>query len=102
MLSHLLGIIQAFERNHGRRPQLIYLNQRHLDELMEECPGLFDSETAVPLGFRIMLVSEAELPHPEAVWLPPVVQTFRCAPRVSSALLASMNQQPHSAKGNKN
>ena len=34
MLSHIVGIIHEFERNHGRRPQLVYLNQRHLAELM--------------------------------------------------------------------
>jgi hypothetical protein len=87
MLSHLLGIIQEFERNHGRRPQLVCLNQRHLRQLMEECPRLFDGDAAVPLGFRILMLPEADLPHPKAVWLPPRVRAVPRRSRVSAALL---------------
>ena len=71
MLTYLLGIIGTFERKHGRRPQLICLNTRHMRQFMEECPDLFDQETAMPLGFRIMVLPESELSHPKAVWLPP-------------------------------
>jgi hypothetical protein len=94
MLSHILGIIQEFERSHGRRPQLVYLNHRHLQELMQECPALFDSETAAPLGFRIVVLSEAELPHPKAVWIAPRVPALRRSPRISSGVLSLKRRSP--------
>lgn len=71
MFSYILGIIQEFERKHGRRPQVICLNPRHMRQFMTECPDLFEQETAMPLGFRIMVLPESELAHPKAVWLPP-------------------------------
>lgn len=71
MLSYILRIMQEFERAHGRHPQVIYLNARHMRQLMNECPDLFREDRPVPLGFRIVELSEEELPHPKAAWLPP-------------------------------
>ncbi|HEX9811718.1 MAG TPA: hypothetical protein VGA88_06500 [Burkholderiales bacterium] len=71
MLSYILRIMQEFERAHGRHPQVIYLNTRHMRQLMNECPDLFREDRPVPLGFRIIELSEEELPHPRAAWLPP-------------------------------
>jgi hypothetical protein len=70
MLSYILRIMQEFERMHGRHPQVIYLNARHMRQLMHECPDLFNAHRPVPLGFRVVEVSEEELPHPKAAWLP--------------------------------
>jgi hypothetical protein len=96
MLSQILGIIQEFERSHGRRPQLVCLNERHVEELRTEYPGLFDEDTVMRWGFRIMVVTESELPHPKAVWLPPRVPPRQ--PRVSPRLLAFRSRQAHSIK----
>ena len=71
MFSYLLGIIQEFERKHGHRPQVVCLNPQHMRRFMEECPDLFDRETAMPLGFRIVVLPESDLAHPRAMWLPP-------------------------------
>jgi hypothetical protein len=71
MLSYILKIMQEFEREHGRHPQVIYLNSRHMRQLMHECPDLFSEHRPVPLGFRIVELPEKELPHPMAAWLPP-------------------------------
>ena len=71
MLSYILRIMQEFERTHGRHPQVIYLNERHMRELMHECPDLFREDRPVPLGFRVVELPEKELPHPKAAWLPP-------------------------------
>ena len=79
MLSYIFGLIEEFERKHGRRPQLICLTARHMQLLMAECPDLFDTKTAIPLGFRILILPEMELSHPKAVWLPPRKRT---SPRV--------------------
>jgi hypothetical protein len=62
--------MQEFERMHGRHPQVIYLNPRHMRHLMQECPDLFSERRPVPLGFRIVVLPEEELPHPKAAWLP--------------------------------
>ena len=70
MFTYLLKIIQDFERNHGQRPQVICLNPSHLRQFAEECPDLFNQETAMPLGFRILILPESELPHPKAMLLP--------------------------------
>ncbi len=89
MLSYILGIIESFERTHGRRPQLVYLNAYHMHELMQECPDLFDPTTAIPLGFRIVILPESELPQPKAAWLPPrrrVVQ--RSEPEMGRSLIS--------------
>jgi hypothetical protein len=79
MFDYILAIIHAFERKHGRRPQLVCLNADHMRLFMEECPDLFDPNTAIPLGFRIMVLPASELAHPKAVWLPPRVRATRRA-----------------------
>lgn len=71
MFTYILRIIGEFQRTHGVRPQWICLNPRHMREFMEECPDLFDKETAMPLGFRIVIVPESELAHPKAMWSAP-------------------------------
>jgi len=71
MFTDLLKLIQDFERTHGHRPQVICLNPTHMRQFMEECPDLFSPETAMPLGFRLVIVPESELAHPKAMWLPP-------------------------------
>ena len=70
MLNHILRIIDEFQRTHGRRPQLVCLNPRHMRQFMEECPDLFDPKTAISLGFRIVVLPESQLSQPKAVLLP--------------------------------
>jgi len=70
MYAHLRSIVHEYEKRHGRRPQVVYLNARHMRRFMEECPDLFDPETAMPLGFRVVVLPESELSQPKAAWLP--------------------------------
>jgi hypothetical protein len=70
MLSYLLGLIQKFERSHGRVPVLVSLNARHMQYLLQECPDLILNDEAFPFGFRISVVSEDELAHPVVSVLP--------------------------------
>lgn len=72
MLAFIIGMLQAYEKTHGFRPQLVYLNQNHLTQLLTECPWLNNMEDRPALGFRIVLISEKELPHPKVVWIPPM------------------------------
>jgi hypothetical protein len=72
MLSYLLGLIQEFERSHGRVPILVSLNTRHMKYLMAECPNLARHDEPFPFGFRISVVPEDELAHPVVSALPVV------------------------------
>lgn len=69
MLRQILKIIEDYVRIHGRRPQVVCLNTRHMQMFMAECPDLFDKSTAIPLGFRILVLPESELAEPKAMWL---------------------------------
>ena len=70
MLSYLLGLIQEFERTHGRVPILISLNTRHMSYLIEECPDIAINDEPFPFGFRICVLPEDELAHPVVSVLP--------------------------------
>lgn len=96
MFSYLMGIVQEFERNHGRRPQAVCLNPRHMQQFMDECPDLFERDTYMPLGFRIVILPESELPHPKALWLPPRRQAKPGLPKPNETkLLAWTPKQRH-------
>ncbi len=77
MLAYIMGLIQSYENSHGYRPQLVYLNQKHLKRLIEECPWLNNMEDRPALGFRIVLISEKELVQPRVVWVPPLPRSSR-------------------------
>ena len=70
MLSYILGLIQAFERIHGQMTLQVYLNTRHMQQLLDECPGLVNSSESASLGFHIGILSEDALPHPMVSVLP--------------------------------
>lgn len=72
MLAYIMGLLQSYENSHGYRPQFVYLNQKHMSRLLEECPWLNDMEDRPALGFRIVVISDKELRQPRAVWIPPL------------------------------
>ena len=80
MLSYLLGLIQDFERIHGRVPVLVSLNVRHMKHLLAECPDLVRGDEPFPFGFRISVLPEDELAHP-VVSVLPVMRSARGMPR---------------------
>ena len=82
MLSYLLGLIQEFERSHGRVPVLVSLNTRHMEYLLEECPDLVRDDEPFPFGFRISVLPEDELAHPVVSVLP----VMRCSAERSRAV----------------
>ncbi len=91
MLSYLFGLIQAFERAHGRLPLLVCLNTRHLQQLLNECPHLASGNHPMPLGFRISVLPEDALPHPKVMLLP-TVTPVDCAPRYRPTTYAGAHQ----------
>lgn len=98
MLSYILRIMQEFERMHGRHPQVIYLNPRHMHHLMHECPDLFSERRPVPLGFRIVVLPEKELSHPKAAWLPPRIPATRRTARHKKPTAPDSAAKPKSRK----
>jgi hypothetical protein len=69
MLSHILRQVQAYERRHGIRPNVVYINPDHLRCLRLHHPWLFRNDPAVQLGFRLAVVEAGSLVHPEALWV---------------------------------
>ncbi len=51
---------------HGVLPNAVYINSSHYFVLMEHVPGIFTDDPEVKLGFRLIVVSDAVLTHPEA------------------------------------
>lgn len=98
MLSYLLRIMQEFERVHGRHPQVIYLNPRHMRHLEHECPDLFSDRRPVPLGFRIVVLPEEQLSHPKAAWLPPRMPTTHRAARHKKSTAPRSAAKPRGRK----
>ncbi|MDH5631651.1 MAG: hypothetical protein OEZ10_01505 [Gammaproteobacteria bacterium] len=90
MLSYILGLINAFEARHGQRPQLVYLNQHHLKQLLVECPWLNTTDDRPALGFRIVLISERELTQPRVVWMPSMPR-YRIHPNARVANVCPAN-----------
>lgn len=72
MLDHILATTQAFEREHGIAPNVVYLNTTHFQMLKSVCPGLFDSQDGISmqLGIRLVIMNDSTLMHPRAARLP--------------------------------
>ncbi len=70
MLDHILATAQSYEREHGIRPNVLYLNPNHHRVLLEHYPALFDHDPAISLEFRLVIVSASLLSHPQAAYVP--------------------------------
>jgi len=77
MLSHILRQVQDFERRHGQRPNVVFVNEDHLAALQADYPRLFRQDPVIELGFRIAVVSNLALTQPEAAWLPERIEPRR-------------------------
>jgi len=76
MLSFIYRLIHHFEKEHGIHPNLLYLNQAHMQALREQLRSstLLD-EIVTLLGMEIII--SQEIVHPHVVWTPLV------APRIA-------------------
>lgn len=64
MLSHIVSLVSVYEKDHGLRPNLVYMNETHYGYLREEMPGIWDHNDVVSmLGIDIALSDEAIRPH---------------------------------------
>jgi hypothetical protein len=64
MLSFLYHMANAFEREHGFRPNLLYLNPNHFQQLKSELSGIKDLDALTQLlGMELVVDSELTQPH---------------------------------------
>jgi hypothetical protein len=66
MLDYILNTAQAFEREHGIVPDVIYINQLHYEQLTRYNPELFAPGSRLRPGFRLVIVPANVLAHPRA------------------------------------
>ncbi len=66
MLDHILACAQAFQREHGLQPNVVYINPDHHKALLVLYPSLFDNDPRWQLGLRLIIVPSGELIHPQA------------------------------------
>jgi hypothetical protein len=66
MLDYILNTAQAFEREHGIAPDIIYSNPVHYEHLARYSPELFAPGNKLDLGFRLVIVPANVLAHPQA------------------------------------
>jgi hypothetical protein len=64
MLSYLYRLIQGFRREHGRQPNLVYMNESHYRQLIDSLPGM-KSEAEIARFLAMEIVISSELLHPD-------------------------------------
>jgi hypothetical protein len=64
VLSFVVTLINQYERDHGVRPNLLYMNEAHYLYLREELPGISDHEDVTAIvGTDIALSDTALSPY---------------------------------------
>lgn len=67
MLSFIYRLVRDFEKEHGIHPNLLYLNQAHMQFLREQLNSTKQLDDIVQmLGMEIILTQEAI--HPHVAW----------------------------------
>ena len=73
MLSFIYRLVRDFEKEHGIQPNLLYLNQMHLNFLREQLsPAEQPNAIFRQLGLEIIITQEAT--HPHVAWMKPAWQ----------------------------
>ena len=67
MLSYILGMAFRFEREHGCSPNLLYLNQEHMQRLCAELGVSAELQLSNRLGLAVMVFTD--IVHPQVVCL---------------------------------
>jgi len=67
MLSFLYRMVNTFEREHGFRPNVLYLNNQHFLQLKSQLSNIKDLDALNHfLGMEIVL--DAEITQPHVAW----------------------------------
>lgn len=69
MLDHILACAQAFQREHGFQPNVVFINPDHHKALLAHYPALFDGDPQWRLGLRLVIVPSRELIHPQTSFI---------------------------------
>jgi len=69
MLSFLYRLVENYQREHGLHPNLLYVNQRHYQKLLECLPEMKNQEE-VSRFLMMQVVISPEAAHPYVAWLP--------------------------------
>ncbi|MHB8744909.1 MAG: hypothetical protein ACYC7I_00060 [Gammaproteobacteria bacterium] len=67
MLSYFYQLAVSFERDHGLRPNRLYLNPTHLAYLKETFPDPSDFANILRL-LEMELIIDREIVHPQVAW----------------------------------
>jgi hypothetical protein len=68
MLSFINSLVFEFERQHGFRPNVVYLSGSHLDHLRQDLEGaLAPAGLARILGMEVVVTSD--IVHPHVAWV---------------------------------
>ena len=73
MLSHIVRLTTEFEREHGLRPNLLYLNPEHLQRLQADFDPRFDLQVTMGM-LRMEVLVDAGILHPHVAWTQPAAQ----------------------------
>ncbi len=67
MISYILRIIDEFKHEHGYQPNLLYLNEFHLNHLKD---GFSDNMSLAVMCelFQLELIVDREVIHPHVAW----------------------------------
>lgn len=69
MLSYIYRLVRDFEKDHGSRPNLVYLNSQHFTILKGQLAKYVGMDRLVTLlGMEIILSDEATHPHVASVY----------------------------------
>lgn len=67
MLSFIYRLVRDFEKEHGIHPNLLYLNQKHLQSLYQQLESDEQLDRLVSLlGMEIVITQEVM--HPHVAW----------------------------------
>ena len=70
MLSYIVRLTTDFERDHGLRPNLLYLSQAHVQRLQDDFDPRFDLQTIMQM-LRMEVLIDSTVAHPHVAWVQP-------------------------------
>jgi len=71
MLSFIIRLAEEFQREHGMRPNLLYMNERHVAHLRDGFDERYDLSAIMNMLEMDILIDEGVV-HPRVAWAPVV------------------------------